>query len=83
VLIPDIDCTYEERAVVTYVPKTTNVWEAGRFEIIHEARGMKNGAYAVQLFGSIPNTKFLRKVPSVTAGQLTKVEAALRLGLEL
>lgn len=58
VLILSIDYNNAERAIVTYVPRTTSVWEAGRFDIAHKARGMKDGAFAVQLIGSIRMRNF-------------------------
>jgi mRNA-degrading endonuclease toxin of MazEF toxin-antitoxin module len=59
VLVLSIDYTDDERAVVTYVPRTTSVWEANRFDIPHKARGMKDGAFAAQLIGLLVDC-FLR-----------------------
>lgn len=83
VLILSIDYNNEERAIVTYVPRTTSVWESGRFDITHKARGMKDGAFAVQLIGSIPNAKFQRKIGSVSPEKMAEVEAALKIWLGL
>jgi mRNA interferase MazF len=57
VLILSIDYNDEERAVVTYVPRTTRVWSEGRFDVPHKTRGMKDGAFAVQLVGTAPDAK--------------------------
>ena len=35
VLILSIDYNDQERAVVTYIPRTTSVWAEGRFDIPH------------------------------------------------
>jgi len=81
VLVLSIEYTDEERAIITYVPRTTNVWPLSRFDIPHKARGMKDGAFAAQLLGSISSVKFLRRVGQVDAASLTKIEDAVKLWL--
>lgn len=83
VLIISIEYTEEERAIVTYVPRTTSVWEKGRFDVPHRARGMRDGAFAVQLIGSISRANYLRRVGEVDEATLHQVETALRLWLGL
>ncbi len=83
VLILSIDYNDDERAIVTYIPRTTSVWPHNRFDIPHKARGMKDGAFAVQLIGSISNAKYLRKVGQVDTATLQKIEETVRLWLGL
>ena len=84
VSVLSIEYTDEERAVVTYVPRTTSEREGSRFDVPHKARGMKDGAFAVQLVGSIPRAKCMRRIGQADAATLQRVEAALKrwLGLE-
>lgn len=44
---------------------------------------MKDGAFAVQLIGSLPKVKFIRKLGTVSGETLAEVEAALKLWLGL
>jgi len=83
VLILSIEYNDEERAIVTYVPRTTSVWEKGRFDVPHRARGMREGAFAVQLIGSIPRAKYERRIGAVTPEVLAEVEKAVKLWLGL
>jgi mRNA interferase MazF len=77
VLVLSINYTDHERAIVTYVPRTTSQWESSRFDIPHKARGMKDGTFAVQLIGSIPAAKYIRRVGLLDAATLSEVEAAV------
>jgi len=83
VLVLSVDYTDDERAVVTYVPRTTSVWDQGRFDIEHRALGMRDGAFAVQLIGSVSNAKYMRRISKVDDTTLQKVEQALKLWLGL
>jgi mRNA interferase MazF len=42
-----------ERAIITYVPRTTSLRKT-RFEVVHEARGFDPGAFDAQSIGTIP-----------------------------
>ena len=81
VLVLSVKYNDQERAIVTYVPRTTSVWDEGRFDVPHRARGMKEGAFAVQLVGSLPRAKYIRRVGVVAPDVLEDVEAALKLWL--
>ncbi|NOY00969.1 MAG: type II toxin-antitoxin system PemK/MazF family toxin [Verrucomicrobia bacterium] len=83
VLVLSIDYTDDERAIVTYVPRTTSVWDKGRFDVEHHARGMKPGAFAVQLIGSLSNAKYMRRIGQVDEATLQKIEVSLKLWLGL
>lgn len=71
----------DERAIVTYVPRTTSVWPLSRFDIPHNALGMKEGAFAAQLLGSVSNAKYMRRIGQMDSVTLSKVGEAVRLWL--
>jgi mRNA interferase MazF len=71
-----------ERAIVTYVPRTTSV-RGTRFEVPHEAKGFEKGAFDVQGIGSIPSIKLVRCLGSIDTMQLSKVECAIQVWLGL
>jgi mRNA-degrading endonuclease toxin of MazEF toxin-antitoxin module len=48
-----------ERAVVTYVPRTTLV-RGTRFEVAHQARGFEAAVFDAQGLGGVPVTKLVR-----------------------
>ena len=52
-LILSISFLDHERAVVTYVPRTTSVRHT-RFEVPHQMRGLEPGAFDAQGIGSVP-----------------------------
>lgn len=83
VLVLSIPHNEDERTVVTFVPRTTSVWDRGRFDVPHRARGMKDGAFAVQLVGSLPKVKLMRKLGTVSTETLAEVETVLQLWLGL
>lgn len=78
VLVISIPFNEEERTIVSFVPRTTSVWGNGRFDVPHKARGMKDGAFAVQLVGSLPKVKLIRKLGTVSDEMLEEVEVALK-----
>jgi mRNA interferase MazF len=71
-----------ERAVVTYIPRTTHVRQT-RFEVAHRARGFEPGVFDVQGIGSIPEVKLERRLGFVDSSTLQQVEAAIKLWLNL
>ena len=81
VLILSIDYNDYERAVVTYIPRTTREWRDGRFDVPHKARGMKDGAFALQLVSTAPDAKFIRRVNEVSTATMLEIESALKLWL--
>ncbi len=50
-----------ERAVVTYVPRTT-LHRGTRFEVPHQARGFEPGVFDAQGLGGVPITKLIRNL---------------------
>jgi len=71
-----------ERAVVSYVPRTTAL-RSTRFEVPHQARGLEAGAFDAQGIGSIPVVKLERRLGSVDPTIIQQVEAAVKLWLNL
>jgi mRNA interferase MazF len=71
-----------ERAVVTYVPRTTSVRHTG-FEVPREMRGLDPGAFDAQGIGSIPIVKRERCMGTVERTLVGQVEAAVKRWLAL
>jgi mRNA interferase MazF len=71
-----------ERAVVTYVPRTT-LLRLTRFEIPHPARGFEPGAFDAQGLGSVPVTKLMRLLGTLDATTMKAVEIAVKSWLGL
>jgi mRNA interferase MazF len=76
VLILSVEYRDNERAVVTYVIRTTSV-RGTQYEVSHEARGMPTGAFDAQGIASIPDVKLERRLGVVSEEILTKVEDAV------
>lgn len=81
-LILSIAFLDHERAVVTYVPRTTSV-RGTRFEVRHEARGMDQGAFDAQGIGTMPTVKLERRMGTVAPPMIQQVETAVKLWLNL
>ena len=82
VLVLSVKSQDDERAVVTYVPRTTSV-RGTRFEIGHEDRRFKPGAFDAQGFGTVPSVKLTRFLIELDNATLVKVEDAVRRWLGL
>jgi mRNA interferase MazF len=65
-VILSIDYLDHERAVVTYVPRTTHMRQT-RFEVPHSAPGFEAGAFDAQGIGSIPVVKVQRRLAILEA----------------
>ena len=81
-LILSIDYLDHERAVVTYIPRTTHIRNT-RFEILHVAHGFARGAFDVQGIGSIPEVKLEKRLAVLEPRIIEQVEAALKSWLAL
>jgi len=79
-LILSINFLDHERAVVTYVPRTTTLRQT-RFEVRHQMRGFDPGAFDAQGIGSIPVVKLERRLGVIEDGVVKQVEAAVKLWL--
>lgn len=71
-----------ERAIVTFVPRTTAV-RGTRFEVPHRAHGLDPGAFDAQGISGVPEAKLVRQLASVDAKTLADTEAAVRRWLAL
>ncbi len=71
-----------ERAVVSYVPRTTAL-RGTRFEVAHTARGFDVGGFDAQGIAGVPNVQLVRRVGVLDAGTLVRVEAAVKAWLGL
>jgi mRNA interferase MazF len=82
VIILSVDYRDEERAVVTYVLRTTSV-RGTQYEVPHPARNMPAGAFDAQGIASIPEVKLERRLGVADWDTLAKVENAVRAWLAL
>jgi len=76
VLILSVEYQDNERAVVTYVLRTTSV-RGTRYEVPHQPHGMPAGAFDAQGIASIPDVKLERRLGSIDTETLTRVEDAV------
>lgn len=81
-LILSVEFLDHERAVVTYIPRTTHLRQT-RFEVPHRAAGFEPGGFDAQGIGSIPEVKLQRRLGALDAAQVQQVETALKLWLAL
>jgi mRNA interferase MazF len=82
VLILSVDFLDHERAVVTYVPRTTSK-RGTRFEVPHHYKGFEEGAFDAQGIGSIPAVKLVRYLGVADAAAVRGVESAVKAWLAL
>lgn len=71
-----------ERAVVTYVPRTTSQRHT-RFEVPHQAPGFDLGVFDAQGIGGIPDVRLMRKLGVLSADTMAEVERAVKAWLAL
>lgn len=71
-----------ERALVTYVPRTT-VLRGTRFEVPHKARGFDAGGFDAQGLGGVPAVHLIRRIGVLDAATLSRVETAVKAWLGL
>ncbi len=81
-LVLSINYLEHERAVVAYVPRTLSLRQT-RFEVLHQMKGLEQGAFDAQGIGSIPSVKLERRIGIVDPRIVEQVEAALKLWLAL
>ena len=67
----------DEKAVVTYVARTTQV-HGGRFEVEHIAHNFLPGVFDAQNLGTVPVPKLERFLTRLSADKLAEVEAAVQ-----
>jgi Growth inhibitor len=77
--IPTLD---EDRALVTLLAHTTSP-RGSRFEVNVKVRFLRSGVFDAQNLVTIPNSKLLKKLGTLSPIQLSSVENAVRLWLGL
>jgi mRNA-degrading endonuclease toxin of MazEF toxin-antitoxin module len=82
VLVLSVGYSDSERAVVTFVVRTTSV-RGTRFEVEHHARQFKPGVFDAQGIGTNPVDDFIRRLAIAPDDVLAKVEDAARAWLGL
>ena len=82
VLIMSIGYDERERAVVSFVPRTTSV-RGTRHEVPHQGRGFAPGAFDTQGVAGVPAVRLIRRLGVVDGPTLARVEGALRSWLGL
>ncbi|HCN29165.1 MAG TPA: type II toxin-antitoxin system PemK/MazF family toxin [Verrucomicrobiales bacterium] len=82
VLILSVAYKGEERALVSYVARTTSL-RGTEYEVPHQAAKFLPGAFDVQSIGTVPDVQLVRRLTVCDAGTLAKVEDALKRWLAL
>src|SRR5277367_4432140 len=72
-LVLSVEYEDHERALVTYVPRTTSLRNT-RFEVGHEGRGFLPGAFDAQSIGTVPSVKLVRRIAQLDDRVLGQVE---------
>jgi len=76
-LILSVPYREDEKAVVTYVARTTQVG-GGRFEVEHHAPHFLPGVFDAQNVGTVPVAKLMRLLAQLPADKLAQVETAVQ-----
>lgn len=82
VLVLSVAFLDEERALVTYVPRTTSL-RGGRFEVPHQAPQFKPGAFDAQNIGTVPAVRLIKPLVRLHDSVLRQVEIAVAAWLGL
>jgi mRNA interferase MazF len=72
----------DERAVVTYVPRTTAL-RGGRFEVAHKGPRFLPGAFDAQNLNTVPTSKLVNFLSRIDPQTLEQVEVAVSTWLAL
>jgi mRNA interferase MazF len=75
-LILSVSFHDNERALATYVPRTTSL-RGGRFEVVHNAPLFKPGAFDAQNIGTVPIVKLIKPLARLSDAHLKQVEVAV------
>ena len=81
-LILSVAPVENERALLSYVPRTTSL-RGTRFEVVHSARGFDAGGFDAQGLGTVPSVRLMRRMGTVDAATLARVEAVVKAWLGL
>ena len=79
-LILSVEFRDDEKAVVTYVARSTQT-RGGRFEVEHVAPHFLPGVFDAQNIGTVPVSKLERLLTRLPADKLAAVETAVQLWL--
>ena len=82
VLVLSIPPGNQDRALVTYVIRTTSV-RGTAYEVPHKARGMVPGAFDAQGLGTTDFSHFIRRLGQVDEETLARLEERIRTWLAL
>ena len=82
VLILSVPYKNQERALVSYVVRTTSV-RGTEYEVLHDAPKFKPGAFDVQSIGTVPDVQLVRRLAVCDVTTLGKVEVALQCWLAM
>jgi mRNA interferase MazF len=82
VLILSVAYKDEERALISYVARTTSL-RGTEYEVPHQAPRFLPGAFDVQSIGTMPDVQLIRRLTVCDAATLAQVEAALKRWLSL
>jgi mRNA-degrading endonuclease toxin of MazEF toxin-antitoxin module len=67
----------EDYALVATIPHTTSE-HPSQYAVRLQVLGLKEGAFNVQALGGMPLGKFMRKIGTLTAEQMTTLDEAVR-----
>jgi len=81
-LVLSVEYRDDERAIVTYVPRTTSLRDT-RFEVAHQARGFDAGGFDAQNIAGVPVVRLMRRMGVVDPSVLAQVESAVKAWLGL
>ncbi len=82
VLIMSISPGDDDRALVTYVIRTTSL-RGTAYELPHTSPGMKPGAFDAQGLGTTDRSRFIRRISVVDSVTLTAIENRVKAWLGL
>lgn len=82
VLILSVAYKHEERALISYVVRTTSV-RGTEYEVPHQAPKFLPGVFDAQSIGTVPDVQLVRRLTVCDSATVEKVEAALKLWLGL
>ena len=77
VLVRSVEYGERERAVVSYVPRTTTL-RGTRFEVPHAARGFDAGGFDAQGIAGLPSAQLIRRLGVIDRTTLRQIEAAVK-----
>lgn len=82
VLILSVAYKDEERALISYVARTTSV-RGTEYEVPHQAPKFLPGVFDAQSIGTVPDVQLVRRLTVCDVATMDKVETALKKWLAL